>query len=248
MVTIKKKEEIKKLREGGRILAKIINELKKDIQPGLKADFLDRKAEKLARSNNAIPSFKGYNGFPANICISINNEVVHGFPFGKILKEGDIVGIDFGLKYKGLYTDMAKTIGVGRINKPAADLVKATEKSLKIGIKEIKPGSHLGDVSYAIQKYAEGKGYSVVRDLTGHGVGYKVHEPPQIPNFGKKGEGMLLREGMVIAIEPMVNIGNYQIKLKDDGWTIVTADGSLSAHFEHTIAVTKKGHEILTKT
>lgn len=247
MISLKNKEEIKILREGGHILAEIIKELSKDVQPGINADKLDEKAEKLAKKNNAIPSFKNYNGFPANICVSKNNEVVHGFPFDKILEEGDIVGLDYGLKYKGLYTDHAITMGVGKISKKARKLIKVTKKSLEIGIKQISPGLNLGVVSNSIQTYVESHNYSIVRDLTGHGVGHKVHESPQVPNFGNKNDGPIMQAGLVIAIEPMVNIGGHQIKLNKDSWTIVTSDNTLSAHFEHTVLVTEDGFEILTK-
>ncbi len=247
MITYKTKEEIKLLKEGGKILADIIKDLSKNIKPGINASELDLMAGILAKKNNAIPSFKGYNGFPANLCVSINNEVVHGFPFDKILREGDIVGLDFGLKYRGLFTDHAVTVGVGKISQSAKKLIKITRNALNVGIKSIYPGLRIGVISEAIQKYVESQGYSVVRDLTGHGVGYKVHEDPQIPNFGKGNGGPIMKEGMVLAIEPMVNIGSYRVKLAKDGWTFLTQDNSLSAHFEHTVVVTKNGFEILTK-
>lgn len=228
-------------------MAEILEILKSEVKPGIKASVLDSMALKLAKERSAEPSFKNFQGYPANICISINNEVVHGLPGNKVLKAGDILGLDFGIRYKGLYTDMAATVGVGKISREAQDLIDVTEKSLYIGIDQIRPGNRIGDMSYAIQTFVEKKGYAVVRELTGHGVGREVHEPPQIPNFGKRGEGPLLKEGMVLAIEPMVNIGGPQVELKDDGWTFVTEDGSLSAHFEHTVAVTRSSHEILTK-
>ena len=247
MITYKTKEEIKKMREGGKILAGIIKYLSNIIKPGLNASELDLLAGKLAAENNATPAFKGYSGYPANLCVSVNNEVVHGLPFDKILKDGDIVGLDFGLKYKGLFTDHAVTVGVGNISDKAKKLIHITRRALYLGIKSIYPGRRIGAISEKIQNYVESKGYSVVRDLTGHGVGYKVHESPQVPNFGKKDQGPEMKEGMVLAIEPMVNIGDYQVKLNKDGWTFVTQDNALSAHFEHTVVVTKNGFEILTK-
>lgn len=247
MITIKTKEEIEILREGGKILAFILRNLSKDVNPGVRADYINSRAEELAKKYNAIPSFKGYNGFPASICVSINEEVVHGFPFDKIFKAGDIVGLDFGLKYKGLYTDHAVTIGVGGIGNKEKEIINITKKALNVGIKAIKPDKKIGEISHSIQEFVEKKGYAIVRDLTGHGVGYKVHEAPQIPNFGDISDGPVMKPGMVFAIEPMVNQGSYKVQLQKDGWTFVTADGSLSAHFEHTVVVTKKGYEILTK-
>jgi methionyl aminopeptidase len=246
MIPIKNKKEIDLMRKGGRVLTLIMGELKKKIKPGLNTEVLDSLAKRLALENSAHPSFKGYKKFPANICISINSEVVHGLPYNKILKEGDIVDLDFGLLYKGYHTDMAVTVGVGEIGKQAQDLISVAEESLYVGINQVKPGNRVGNISSVIQEFVKSRGYSVVRDLTGHGVGKKIHEPPQVPNFGKPGDGPMLREGMVLAIEPMVNVGNYKIELAKDGWTFVTSDGSLSAHFEHTVAVTNDGYEVLT--
>lgn len=247
MIFIKTKKEIELMRQGGKILAKILNELEKETKPGTNTHDLNELAENLAKKFGAKPSFKGYRNYPASLCVSINSEVVHGLPKKRILKEGDIVGLDFGLFYQGYYTDMAKTVPVGKISSLAQKLIFVTKKALDLGIAQVKPGNHIGDISFAIQSYVEANGFSVVRDLVGHGVGKKIHEPPQVPNFGEKGTGVKLEEGMTLAIEPMVNAGSYKVKLLSDGWTFVTCDGSLSCHFEHTVAVTKTGFEILTK-
>jgi len=247
MVFIKTEKEIEIMRQGGKILAKILDELEKKIKPGTNTFFLNEFAENLAARFGAKPSFKGYKNYPASLCVSVNSEVVHGLPKQKILKEGDIVGLDFGLFYKGYYTDMAKTVGVGKISSLAKRLIFVTKKALDLGIAQVRPGNHVGDISFAIQNYVESNGFSVVRDLVGHGVGRKVHEPPQVPNFGEKGKGIKLEKGMTLAIEPMVNAGKPEVRLLPDGWTFVTCDGSLSCHFEHTVAVTNDGNEILTK-
>ena len=247
MIIIKTDKEVELIREGGKILSGILKDLEENSKPGIPTDFLDKRAQELAERHGAKPSFKGYRGFPANLCVSINEEVVHCIPGKRVLNEGDIVGLDFGLYYKGYYTDMARTVAIGKISSQAKKLINVTRKSLDIGISKIKPGNHIGDISHAIQKYAESKKFTVVRDLVGHGVGKEVHEPPQIPNYGVKGKGPELKKGMVLAIEPMVNVGKPDIEIKKDGWTIVTSDKSLSCHFEDTVAVTEKGHEILTR-
>lgn len=248
MITIKTPQEIKKLRQGGQILAKIIREVIRQIKPGISIFELDQLAEELIKKAGGRPSFKGFEGYPTAACISINEEVVHAIPRKeKILKEGDIVGVDIGLEYEGLYTDMARTVAVGRISKKTNRLLKVTQKALAIGIKQVKPGQTTGDIGQAIQHYVEKHGFSVVRSLVGHGVGHQVHEEPRLPNFGRKGEGEVLKEGMVLALEPMVNVGGSDVITKEDKWTIITADGSLSAHFEDTVAVTRQGAEILTK-
>lgn len=241
------------MREGGKILADILNLLAQKIVPGISGNELNELAEKEIKKHKAIPSFlnyKTYRGgspFPSAICFSVNDEVVHGFPFGKILKEGDIAGLDLGIKYNGLHTDSAITVGAGKISDKAAKLIKITRESLSKGIEQAKAGNRLGDIGFAIQGYAEKNGFSVVRDLVGHGVGRSIHEAPEIPNFGKSGEGLKLGVGMVFAIEPMINEGNYYIKCDKDQWTIRTQDGKLSAHFEHTVVVMNDGCEILTK-
>jgi len=251
-ISIKTKSEIDIIREGGKILAEIRELLRREAKPGVTGDYLDELAEKEIRKAGGEPSFKNYASrkgelpFPASICFSINDEIVHGIPYGKVLKEGDIVGIDLGMKYKNLFTDSAVTAAVGKINPKLEKLLEATEKSLMAGIAQVKPGNRINDIGAAIQKYAEEKGFSVVRDLGGHGVGLAVHEDPFIPNFRQKDRGAKIMAGMVVAIEPMLNIGSHYVKLDKDGWTIKTADGKCSAHFEHTVAVTEKGYEILT--
>lgn len=248
MITIKTTEEIEKMRQGGMILASIMKKLAKMIKPGISAKEIDDQAEKFISQAGAVPSFKNYKSYPSATCISVNNEVVHNIPSkNKIFKTGDIVGLDLGVKYKGLYTDMAMTVPVGKISKEAKKLIKITKKALAIGLKQIKPRNTIGDIGYAIQNFVEPKGFSVVRTLTGHGVGYQVHEEPRIPNFGIPGQDIKLEQGMTLAIEPMVNVGAPDVRTKEDGWGIVTMDGSLSAHFEHTVVVTKKGYDILTK-
>jgi len=252
-INLKSKSEIEIMKEGGKILAYILQLLAENIKPGVFGNELDKIAEKEIKKYGAISSFKNYRiyksglPFPSSICLSINDEIVHGFPHGKIVKDGDIVGIDMGIKYKGLHTDSALTVGAGKISEEADKLVKITKESLHKGIEQVKPGNRLGDIGFAIQNFAEKSGFSVVRDLVGHGVGRSIHEPPDIPNYGNKGDGLKLCAGMTFAIEPMINVGDYRIKCDSDGWTIRTLDGKLSAHFEHTVAVTENGCEILTK-
>lgn len=246
-INLKTSAEIKKMREGGKIAAAVLEKISNTVKTGVTVKDLDLIAEEKIRKAGAKPSFKGYKGYPTATCISINDEVVHGIPSERVLKNGDIVGIDLGVFYQGFHTDTAITIGIGKISQEAQKLIDITKKSLDSAIKEIKPGKCLGDVQFVIQKTVEEAGFGVIRDLVGHGVGRKLQESPSIPNFGKKGTGLILREGMTLAIEPMVSAGDWHIKVLNDGWTVVTADGSLSAHFEHTIAVTKNGCEILTK-
>lgn len=246
-INLKTLAEIKKMREGGRIAAAVLEKISKAAKSGVTVKDLDMMAEQMIQKAGAQPSFKGYKGYPTATCISINDEVVHGIPSERVLKEGDIVGIDLGVFYQGFHTDTAITIGIGRISKEAQKLINITKKSLDLAIKEIKPGQCLGDVQFLIQKTVEEAGFGVIRDLAGHGIGRELQESPAIPNFGKKGTGLVLREGMTLAIEPMVSAGDWHIRLRDDDWTVVTADGSLAAHFEHTIAVTKTGCDILTK-
>ncbi|NOY35938.1 MAG: type I methionyl aminopeptidase [bacterium] len=252
MITIKTEGEIKVLREGGKILASVLGETASRAKPGVSAAELDVLAEKLIKEAGGEPSFKDYGGdsgnpFPGSLCFSVNDEVVHGIPSeGKILKEGDIVGLDLGLKYKGLFTDMAITVPVGRVGEKEMKIIETAKKSLNAGIAAAKDGAFIGDIGFAVQKYAESRGFSVVKKLVGHGVGYSVHEEPEIPNYGKKGTGARLKAGMVLALEPMINEGGDDVVLEKDGWTWRTKDGSLSAHFEHTIAVTKKGAEVMT--
>lgn len=246
-VTIKSEKQIELMREAGRLLALMHEELHKAIKPGISTLEIDRLGEKIIRDFGCIPNFKNYNGYPASICVSVNEEVVHGIPKAeRILKDGDIVSLDAGLIYKGWHSDAARTWGVGNISQEAQRLIDITKQSFFEGIKVIKEGNHLYEVSAAIQKFVEAHGYSVVRDLVGHGIGTHLHEDPQIPNFKPKGRGLRLAAGMTLAIEPMVNAGGYAVKWLDDDWTVVTADGSLAAHYENTVLVTKESCEILT--
>jgi methionyl aminopeptidase len=244
MVIIKSDEEIVIMRKCGKILAAILDKLRTEVRPGIKTGQLDIIMAEESKKRGVIPSFKNYRGFPANLCVSVNDEIVHGIPGERILQEGDIVSLDVGAKLNGFHTDAAITIGVGRISKEAEDLIAVTEGSLKSGIAQAISGAWVEDISSAIQHYVESKGFSVVREYTGHGVGRDLHEEPQIPNFAV-GKGLLLRKGMTLAIEPMVNAGDWHTKLADNQWTVLTADGSLSAHFEHTIAITDNEAEVL---
>ncbi len=248
-VTIKTPDEIEKLREGGRILAIIMNQLVQAVKPQLKTQDLEELAKKLMKEYQVEGSFLDYGKppYPAVLCTSINEEVVHCIPKGRVIKEGDIIDLDMGIWHKGLCTDMSRTVLVGKVSKEAKKLVKVTQRALEIAKKQIKSGKTIGDLGYAIERYVKKNGFSVVRGLVGHGVGYAVHEPPRIPNYGQKGSGEVFKEGMVLAIEPMVNSGGYEIEVKDNGWDIVTKDKSLSAHFEDTVVVTKEGCETLTK-
>ena len=248
MVTIKSKREIGLMREAGRIVALAHHEVAKYIKPGISTKKLDEIVEKVIRDNDAIPSFKNYNGFPASACISLNEVVVHGIPDDSIiLQEGDIVSVDIGANYKGYHGDSAWTYACGEISEEAKRLLEGTKNSLFAGLEFAKPKNRLSDISHEIQKTAEGYGYSVVREFVGHGVGKHLHEDPQIPNFGPPHRGVLLKPGMTLAIEPMINIGAKEVKVLTDGWTTITRDKSLSAHFEHTILITETGYEILTK-
>ncbi|MBI2464089.1 type I methionyl aminopeptidase [Candidatus Peregrinibacteria bacterium] len=244
--TLKTQEEIAIMREGGKILARILHELAKKAQPGITTEMLDQEAEKLFTALKVKPSFKGYRGYPANICASVNEEIVHAIPGKRRLYEGDIITLDAGVLHKGFHTDSAVTVPVGTIKPEITTFLKIVESALYKAISIIRPGIKIGDLSELIQKTVEKKGYSAVRDLTGHGIGKTLHEPPMIPNFGKKNTGLSLIPGMTIAIEPIVNMGERFMKTLDDGWTIVTRDGSLSCQFEHTIVITTKGAEILT--
>lgn len=256
MIKYKNKEQIKILAEGGKILAKILKEVESQARPGVSSGQLNSLAEQLIKGYGGIPSFKNYraawaeHAYPAALCVSINDEVVHGIPDdNRILQDGDIIGLDCGLKYKGLYTDSAITVAVGSVSEESKKLIRVTKESLMAGIKRIKPGRKLSDLANAIDAVILRNGFSGVRQLCGHGVGFAAHEDPQIPNqWPSPGiRDFVFEPGMVLAIEPMVNAGNWEVETLDDGWTIVTADGSLSAHFEHTVVVTEKGAEILTK-
>lgn len=250
MVIIKTRQEIEKIKESCHLTASVLKYIAEKIKPGIKTIQLDQMAELFIKKNGGKPSFKNYGPkgyeFPASICVSINDEIVHGIPGDRILKEGDIVSIDIGTNLDGYFGDAAATIGVGEISTVAQKLIRTTKESLLAGIQQAVAGNYIGDISNAIQSIAENNNFSVVREYVGHGVGLKVHEDPQIPNYGKPKTGLKLEKGMVIAIEPMLNQGDYRTICGNDGWTVKTADGSLSAHFEHTIAIYDDGNEILT--
>jgi methionyl aminopeptidase len=246
MIIIKSKSEIEKMAVACRIVAEVLQELVRTVRPGLTTLELDVLAERHIRMRGAVPAFKGYRGFPNTLCVALNEQVVHGIPSKRRLRAGDIIGLDLGAKWEGYYGDAAVTVPVGQIASQTECLLATAREALSIGIKEVRPGTHLSDISHAIQLYAESRGYSVVRAFVGHGIGTALHEEPQVPNFGPPGRGPRLKAGMVLAIEPMVNIGDADVEILDDGWTVVTADGQLSAHFEHTVAITDEGHQILT--
>ncbi|SCW73083.1 methionyl aminopeptidase [Paenibacillus tianmuensis] len=246
MIICKSAAELELMREAGRIVAETHRVLRQAIQPDITTKQLDQIAEDFIRSQGAIPSFKGYNGFPGSICASVNDELVHGIPSQRKLKDGDIISIDIGAEYKGYHGDSAWTYGVGEISDTARKLLEVTERSLFAGLAEAKPDARLYTISHAIQKVIEDEGFSVVREYVGHGIGTKLHEEPQIPNYGIPGRGPRLKPGMVLAIEPMVNVGERYVKTLEDNWTVVTVDGTLCAHFEHTIAITPDGYEIFT--
>lgn len=246
-VSVKSKREIELMREAGRILGTVLNDLEKEVKPGVSTWHIDKIGEEMIRSYNCIPSFLGYGGFPGSICVSVNEQVVHGIPSKKtILKEGDIVSLDAGVIYKGYHSDAARTYGVGQISPEAAKLIEVTKQSFFEGIKFAKEGCHLYEISNAIADYNEKFGYGVIRDLVGHGIGTELHEDPEVPNFRQERRGMKLYEGMTLAIEPMVAAGGYAVRTLDDDWTTVTADNSLSAHYENTVLITKEGSQILS--
>lgn len=247
MIVLKSQDEIQRMAEACRIVAEVLEGIKRSVAPGIRTIELDEYTEAFIISRGARPAFKGYRGYPASVCTSINEQVVHGIPSSNRLREGDIISLDIGVHYRGFYGDAALTLPVGKVSAHAERLLAATEESLYRGIEKAVPGNRLSDVSAAIQECVEKEGFTVVRNFVGHGIGRDLHEEPQIPNFGKPGQGPELREGMTLAIEPMVNAGGWEVMILDDGWTAVTKDGSLSAHFEHTIAITKDGNVILTK-
>jgi methionyl aminopeptidase len=247
MVTLKRPEEIEKIRTSNIIVAEVLNELRRIVKPGITTKELDLYSEELAKKRKAKPAFKGYHGYPFSLCASVNCVVVHGMPSERVLVAGDILSLDFGICYDGYFGDAAITVPVGQVSEDATKLMRCTEEALYHAIKEAVPGNRLGDISAACQGKVEQAGYSVVRDYVGHGIGRQLHEDPQVPNYGVRGRGMELKTGMVLAIEPMVNQGTYKVKLLQDGWTVVTEDGSLSAHFEHTVAITEKGPDILSR-
>lgn len=246
-VTIKSAREIELMRQAGKILASVHEELGKAIRPGMTTLDIDRLGEKLIRGHGCIPSFKNYNGYPASICVSVNDEVVHGIPSKhRVLREGDIVSLDAGVIYRGYHSDAARTYGVGAISPEAEQLIRVTRECFFEGIKFAKAGNHLNDISTAVQAHAEKSGYGVVRDLVGHGIGEHLHEEPEVPNFAQKRKGIRLVPGMTLAVEPMINIGRPDVVWMDDDWTVVTDDGSLSAHYENTILITEGEPEILS--
>ncbi|MFH1611836.1 MAG: type I methionyl aminopeptidase [bacterium] len=246
MIPIKSQQEIEIMKEGGRFLAGIIKELENKVAPGISTKELDIMAEKLILKVGATPSFKGYNQFPSALCISVNNEIVHGVPSKRILKDGDIVSLDLGILYKGFHTDMAVTVPVGEVSSEATRLIRVTKKSLKRAIARTKEGRTIGDIGHAVQNYVEEQEFGIVRELCGHGVGRELHEDPEVPNFGQRHKGPKLKSGMVLAIEPMVTVGDWKIKLSPNRLCFETKDGSLSAHFEHTVLVTNTGGKVLT--
>jgi len=246
MIALRSTEEIEAIRKAGAIVAQALDTLRKRARIGVTTAKLDAIAADVILSAGGIPAFKGYRGYPANICTSVNEEVVHGIPSPRKLKDGDILSVDVGVKLGDYFADAALTVGIGRVSDGAAKLMRATHDSLQRGIELAKPGNRLSDISWAIQETVESRGFSVVKAFVGHGIGTKIHEEPEIPNFGKPGKGARLEAGMVLALEPMVNAGTYEVEVLEDGWTAVTKDRSLSAHFEHTIAITDSGAQVLT--
>jgi methionyl aminopeptidase len=247
MILLKSLQEIAKMEVANRIVAEILEGVKELIRPGVETLELDDAAQEMCRRRGVEPAFKGYRGYPRSICISVNEEVVHGIPGPRRLKEGDLVSLDFGVKYDGYYGDAALTVGVGEVSPQARQLMEATEKSLYAGIAAVRVGGHLSDISHAVQTVVEAAGFGVIRDFVGHGIGRSLHEDPQIPNFGPPGRGTRLQAGMTLAIEPMSAAGSWKVRILPDGWTAVTEDGSLAAHFEHSVALTESGVMILSR-
>jgi methionyl aminopeptidase len=246
MIALKSAREIEIMRRSGRITAAVLSDLMRAARPGISTGELDAMAEKGIRERGGVPTFKGYRGFSGSICASVNDEVVHGIPGGRRLREGDLLSIDIGTTLDGYVSDSAATVPVGNVSAAAQRLLDVTQHCLFAGIAVMQPGKRVGDIGAAVQEYAERHGYGVVRDLVGHGVGREMHEDPQVPNYGKPGTGAQLRPGLVLAVEPMITEGDYKVAILKDGWTVVTSDGKLAAHFEHTIAVTDEGPRILT--
>ena len=246
MIVLRSDDEIASIREAGKILAATLNKIKACVKPGVKTEELDAIARQEILRRNGYPAFKDYKGYPANICTSVNEVVVHGIPSERKLREGDIVSIDIGVKFRDYFADGAVTLGVGKISEAAEKLMRITKEALEIGIESALPNKRLFDISAKIQEHVESNGFSVVRVFVGHGIGTSIHEDPEVPNFGRPGTGPRLEPGMILAIEPMVNAGTYDVEILEDGWTAVTKDRQLSAHFEHTIAIHKDGFEILT--
>ena len=247
MIIGKSKKEIEKMRAAGQLTGLVLQELRKLAAPGISTIEIDRAAEKMIRDAGGLPTFKGYHGFPFSICASVNEQVVHGFPSEYKLREGDVFSIDCGVTLEGFVGDTATTVPIGKVNDDWLALVRVTEECLDLAIEQCRPGRHLGDIGAAVQQHAEASGYSIVREYVGHGIGRRMHEDPQIPNYGKPGQGPKIRAGYVFAVEPMVNLGTHHTKVLADGWTVVTLDGKPSAHAEHTIAITEEGPEVLTR-
>ena len=253
MAKLKTKDEIEALRESGKRLGRILQAIKAEIKAGVTTGYLDEVAERLIREGGDIPPFLNYtphgarNPFPASLCVSVNDEIVHGIPSDRVIKDGDLVSIDLGVSHNGMITDAALTVAVGEVPEQLRTLIEETERALYAGIKAAHAGGHIGDIGAAVERVGNARGYGIVRELGGHGVGHKVHEDPYVPNYGKKGNGPILKAGMVLALEPMFMLGKEDIRMMPDGYTIVSEDGSLSAHFEHTIVITEKGAEIVTQ-
>ncbi|MBX7148374.1 type I methionyl aminopeptidase [bacterium] len=247
MIILKSPDEIEKMAKANRIVATVLLKLKEMVSPGITTDDLDKVANETIKKMGGIPTFVGYRGYPKSLCTSVNEEVVHGIPGKKVLNEGDIIGIDCGATYEGFVGDSAVTVGVGKVSAEAQKLMDVTRVSLDLGIEQVVAGNRIGDIGHAVQQYAEAHGYSVVRDFVGHGIGRQMHEEPQVPNYGEKGTGPRIKVGMVLAIEPMINMGVAEVEVLKDDWTVVTKDRKWSAHFEHSIACTEKGPWILSK-
>jgi methionyl aminopeptidase len=247
MILLKSRQEIAKMEVANRIVAEVLEGVKEKMRPGVETRELDELAEEMCRRRQVEPAFKGYRGYPRSICVSVNEEVVHGIPGPRRLKAGDLVSLDFGVRYDGYYGDAAITVPVGKVSPRARVLMAATEKSLYAGIAVVKVGNRLSDISHAVQEVVEGAGFGVIRDFVGHGIGRSLHEDPQIPNFGPPGRGPKLQVGMTLAIEPMTSMGSWQVRILNDGWTAVTQDGSYAAHFEHSVALTENGVLILSR-
>ena len=247
MILLKSLQEIAKMEVANRIVAEILEGVKEKVQPGIETRELDELAEEMCRQRRVKPAFKGYRGYPRSICVSVNEEVVHGIPGPRRLKAGDVVSLDFGVKYEGFFGDAAITVGVGDVGEKARTLIAATEESLYAGIAQVKAGQRLSDISHAVQTVVEGAGYGVIREFVGHGIGRSLHEDPQIPNFGPPDRGPTMQAGMTFAIEPMTSMGSWQVRILQDGWTAITQDGSCAAHFEHSVALTENGVLILSR-
>jgi methionyl aminopeptidase len=247
MIVLKSQEEITAIRKSGQIVAEILADLRHLIEPGVRTIDLDAYAEKKTRERGAVPAFKGYRGYPASLCTSVNEEIIHGIPSSRKLREGDIVSLDFGVIFEGYYGDAAVTYPVGEVSLEAIRIMETVEKAFYKGFEKIREGGRISDISHAVQSYVESRGFSVIRSFVGHGIGLSLHEDPQVPNFGPPGRGPKMRIGLVLAIEPMIAAGDWNVEIKQDNWTAVTADKRLSAHFEHTIALTTDGAEILSQ-